>query len=99
MAGHVKTPLCCVLCSVGLHLAPRDCIARIKPTVEDLVRLAPGACILPGHCTGWRAMHELMQVVGEVKCMPCSVGGRFQFAAQSEQVHLPQQAPSRCSIS
>jgi hypothetical protein len=101
MASQHKYRLYCMLCRAGLHLAPRDCIARIQPTVQDLVRLAPGACILPGHCTGWRAMHELMQVVGEGSCMPCSVGGRFRFSALSpaEQALPCEQARSRCSIS
>lgn len=38
----------------GFHLAGKDSEERIKPTIEELIRLNPHL-IAPSHCTGWRA--------------------------------------------
>jgi len=35
--------------------------------------------ILPGHCTGWRAVHSLLNAFGEDIVMPSAVGRRHRF--------------------
>lgn len=42
----------------GFHLTGAQFEPVIAPTVEALAALAPN-WVLPAHCTGWRAMHEL----------------------------------------
>jgi 7,8-dihydropterin-6-yl-methyl-4-(beta-D-ribofuranosyl)aminobenzene 5'-phosphate synthase len=42
----------------GLHLTGGLFEPIIPRTVEELVRIGPDV-IVPGHCTGWRATHEL----------------------------------------
>jgi 7,8-dihydropterin-6-yl-methyl-4-(beta-D-ribofuranosyl)aminobenzene 5'-phosphate synthase len=64
--------------TAGLHLAPRDCVPRIEPTVRDLKALAPDMLVLPGHCTGWRAQQALELAFPDT-CMPPSVGGTYDI--------------------
>jgi 7,8-dihydropterin-6-yl-methyl-4-(beta-D-ribofuranosyl)aminobenzene 5'-phosphate synthase len=62
----------------GLHLAGAamerlipDTMAHLKPF--DLKQ------IMPAHCTGWRALHALLNTFGESVVTPSAVGSRFQF--------------------
>lgn len=66
----------------GLHLAGEAVERIIKPTVNDLRRLAGDALCLPGHCTGWRAKMELQKVFDE-QYQPTFVGSRLAFSAPS----------------
>ena len=56
----------------GLHLTG-GLFERIVPRkVEELAKLAP-AFVVPGHCTGWRATHEVARRLPEAFVQP-SVG-------------------------
>jgi 7,8-dihydropterin-6-yl-methyl-4-(beta-D-ribofuranosyl)aminobenzene 5'-phosphate synthase len=35
--------------------------------------------IMPAHCTGWRALHALLNEFGESVVTPSAVGSRFTF--------------------
>jgi 7,8-dihydropterin-6-yl-methyl-4-(beta-D-ribofuranosyl)aminobenzene 5'-phosphate synthase len=35
--------------------------------------------IMPAHCTGWRAVHALLNEFGEDVVTPSAVGSRFTF--------------------
>ena len=60
----------------GFHLVgPNEAI--IPDTVEGLRGLSIKT-IIPGHCTGWRAVNALAQAFGEA-VVPCSVGKQFNF--------------------
>jgi 7,8-dihydropterin-6-yl-methyl-4-(beta-D-ribofuranosyl)aminobenzene 5'-phosphate synthase len=61
----------------GLHLVyPNE--GFIEETVDVLkdfgIRL-----IIPGHCTGWRAVHALINAFGEDVVNPLAVGSRLSF--------------------
>jgi 7,8-dihydropterin-6-yl-methyl-4-(beta-D-ribofuranosyl)aminobenzene 5'-phosphate synthase len=61
----------------GLHLSG----ALHEGSIEDTVRgLAPFELkrIVPGHCTGWRAIHRLLDVFGDV-VVPGAVGQTHRF--------------------
>ena len=61
----------------GLHLAgPNEGI--IAQTVKSLDEFDL-ACIVAGHCTGWRAMNALANALGEERIVPISVGKQFRF--------------------
>ena len=36
-------------------------------------------CIVPAHCTGWRAAHALANVYGDDVLVPSAVGRKFLF--------------------
>jgi 7,8-dihydropterin-6-yl-methyl-4-(beta-D-ribofuranosyl)aminobenzene 5'-phosphate synthase len=62
----------------GLHLSG----GQIEPIIPDTVRDLAGfglAKIVPAHCTGWRAVHALVQRFGEAVVMPAAVGRLFAF--------------------
>ena len=60
----------------GFHLAgPTEAI--IPETVRDLGGFAAD-CIIPAHCTGWRAVNALTAAFGE-KVVPAAVGKVFSF--------------------
>ena len=42
----------------GFHLSGPGFEPIIEPTVAALKLIAPG-CVVPGHCTGWRAVHRI----------------------------------------
>jgi 7,8-dihydropterin-6-yl-methyl-4-(beta-D-ribofuranosyl)aminobenzene 5'-phosphate synthase len=62
----------------GLHLTGGIFEPIIPRTVAELKALAP-AVIVPGHCTGWRATHEVARALPEAY-VQTSVGTRLHFA-------------------
>jgi len=61
----------------GFHLGfPNEDL--IAPTVDALREFAV-AVIAPGHCTGWRAVHALLNAFGEDVVQPLAVGTRHTF--------------------
>ncbi|MBV9231694.1 MAG: MBL fold metallo-hydrolase [Chloroflexi bacterium] len=61
----------------GLHLTGGLFEAIIPRTVEELVAIGP-AIIVPGHCTGWKATHELARALPDAY-VQTSVGTRLHF--------------------
>jgi 7,8-dihydropterin-6-yl-methyl-4-(beta-D-ribofuranosyl)aminobenzene 5'-phosphate synthase len=61
----------------GMHLTGGLFEKIIPQTVQDVTALHPDI-IIPGHCTGWRAMHLLSREFPEGYVQP-SVGTRIQF--------------------
>jgi 7,8-dihydropterin-6-yl-methyl-4-(beta-D-ribofuranosyl)aminobenzene 5'-phosphate synthase len=62
----------------GLHLSG----AAMEPLIpETIAHLRPFELrqIVPAHCTGWRALHALLNAFGEAVVTPCAVGSRFTF--------------------
>jgi 7,8-dihydropterin-6-yl-methyl-4-(beta-D-ribofuranosyl)aminobenzene 5'-phosphate synthase len=59
----------------GFHLTGRIFEPLIGPTVEALRAMAP-KLIVPSHCTGWRATHEIARALPEAY-VPNSVGTTF----------------------
>ena len=62
----------------GLHLTGGLFERIIPQTVEALTQIAPDI-IVPGHCTGWKATHELARQLPEAY-IQTSVGTRLHFA-------------------
>lgn len=62
----------------GFHLSGAACEAIIPQTVEDL-KAFDLAMLVPGHCTGWRAVHRLVSAFGEDRVVPSAVGRRHMF--------------------
>jgi 7,8-dihydropterin-6-yl-methyl-4-(beta-D-ribofuranosyl)aminobenzene 5'-phosphate synthase len=61
----------------GFHLAgPTEAI--IPETVRDLGTFGLDL-IIPGHCTGWRALNALERAYGEAVVVPSAVGKRFSL--------------------
>lgn len=61
----------------GLHLV--GSLEQIIPeTVENLKTFNPKQ-IMPAHCTGWRALHALLNTFGESVVIPSAVGTRYTF--------------------
>jgi 7,8-dihydropterin-6-yl-methyl-4-(beta-D-ribofuranosyl)aminobenzene 5'-phosphate synthase len=61
----------------GLHLTG-GLFERIIPrTVDELVKIAP-TYVVPGHCTGWKAAHEVARRLPDAYIQP-SVGTRLRF--------------------
>ncbi|HUN34841.1 MAG TPA: MBL fold metallo-hydrolase [Trebonia sp.] len=63
----------------GFHLTGPGFEPVIAPTVAALTELAPGL-IVPGHCTGWRAQHELARALPDA-WVQTSVGTAYQIDA------------------
>jgi 7,8-dihydropterin-6-yl-methyl-4-(beta-D-ribofuranosyl)aminobenzene 5'-phosphate synthase len=63
----------------GFHLTGPGFEPIIGPTVAALTELAP-ALIVPGHCTGWRAQHELERALPDA-WVQTSVGTSYQISA------------------
>ncbi len=59
----------------GFHLTGRLFEPLIAPTVAALQALAP-RLIVPSHCTGWKAVHEIARVMPDA-FVPNSVGTTF----------------------
>jgi 7,8-dihydropterin-6-yl-methyl-4-(beta-D-ribofuranosyl)aminobenzene 5'-phosphate synthase len=58
----------------GLHLvSPNEDI--IQETVAELHKFGLKV-IIPGHCTGWRAIYALVNAFGEEVVDPLAVGSR-----------------------
>lgn len=61
----------------GFHLS-----GATEPIIPDTVRELRSfglKRIMPGHCTGWRAVSALHQTFGDEIIVPCAVGRRFVF--------------------
>lgn len=63
----------------GLHLSGKVFEPIIPPTVDELVRLSPEV-IMPGHCTGWKAVHEIARRLPDAYIQTC-VGTCLSLAA------------------
>jgi 7,8-dihydropterin-6-yl-methyl-4-(beta-D-ribofuranosyl)aminobenzene 5'-phosphate synthase len=58
----------------GLHLVyPNEDL--VEPTIAELKKFN-FSVIVPGHCTGWRAVHALVRAFGEDRVDPLAVGTR-----------------------
>lgn len=62
----------------GFHLSGNECEALIPETVEDM-RAFNLKMIVPGHCTGWRAVHRLVDTFGESAVVMSGVGQSHSF--------------------
>jgi 7,8-dihydropterin-6-yl-methyl-4-(beta-D-ribofuranosyl)aminobenzene 5'-phosphate synthase len=62
----------------GLHLSGAAMERLIPDTVIHLKAFELQQ-IMPAHCTGWRALHALLNEFGESVVTPCAVGSRFTF--------------------
>jgi 7,8-dihydropterin-6-yl-methyl-4-(beta-D-ribofuranosyl)aminobenzene 5'-phosphate synthase len=65
----------------GFHLSGAACEPIIPQTVDDM-RQFDLKVIVPGHCTGWRAVQRLVETFGDGVVVPSAVGRRYLFAAQ-----------------
>jgi 7,8-dihydropterin-6-yl-methyl-4-(beta-D-ribofuranosyl)aminobenzene 5'-phosphate synthase len=63
----------------GLHLSGPGFEPLIERTVADLRKFAPRS-LVPGHCTGWRAVRALVDAFGDEIVVPSSVGRRHVFS-------------------
>jgi 7,8-dihydropterin-6-yl-methyl-4-(beta-D-ribofuranosyl)aminobenzene 5'-phosphate synthase len=61
----------------GLHLTGTIFEPRIDQTVTEFAALEVGR-VVPGHCTGWKAVHQLARAMPDAFVQP-SVGTVFQF--------------------
>ena len=61
----------------GFHLSGAIFEKIIPPTVEAMTQIAP-RFLIPGHCTGWVATHQLARVMPEA-FIPSSVGTTLQL--------------------
>jgi 7,8-dihydropterin-6-yl-methyl-4-(beta-D-ribofuranosyl)aminobenzene 5'-phosphate synthase len=62
----------------GLHLSGAAMERLIPDTMAHLQAFALQQ-IMPAHCTGWRALHALLNAFGESVVSPCAVGSRLTF--------------------
>jgi 7,8-dihydropterin-6-yl-methyl-4-(beta-D-ribofuranosyl)aminobenzene 5'-phosphate synthase len=62
----------------GFHLAGKGMEPLIPETVAELKQFELQQ-IMPAHCTGWRAVHALLNEFGEDIVTPSAVGSRFTF--------------------
>jgi 7,8-dihydropterin-6-yl-methyl-4-(beta-D-ribofuranosyl)aminobenzene 5'-phosphate synthase len=63
----------------GFHLTGKVFEPIIGPTVDGLAALAPEV-VLPAHCTGWQAMHQLANQLPNA-FIPNSIGTRLELTA------------------
>lgn len=61
----------------GLHLSGAAQEQWIEPTVRDLASFELER-LIGGHCTGWRALHALVNALGDV-VIPSAVGHTYRF--------------------
>jgi 7,8-dihydropterin-6-yl-methyl-4-(beta-D-ribofuranosyl)aminobenzene 5'-phosphate synthase len=57
----------------GFHLSGNKCEAIIPETIQDM-KAFNLKTIIPGHCTGWRAVHRLVETFGESAVVMSGVG-------------------------
>ena len=62
----------------GFHLSGAACEKIIPETVADL-RQFKLQRIVPGHCTGWRAVNALVSMFGEEVVIPSAVGRTYRL--------------------
>lgn len=62
----------------GFHLSGAANEAIIPDTIEDL-KAFNVEMFVPGHCTGWRAVHKLVETFGEQRVVPSAVGRLHHF--------------------
>ena len=62
----------------GFHLSGSRPEAIIPETVNDIQAFGLKK-VIPGHCTGWRAVSALARIFGDDVLVPCAVGRRFSF--------------------
>ncbi len=62
----------------GFHLSGADCEEIIPETVADIGGFGLER-IVTGHCTGWRAVHALINAFGEDVVVPTAVGRLHAF--------------------
>jgi 7,8-dihydropterin-6-yl-methyl-4-(beta-D-ribofuranosyl)aminobenzene 5'-phosphate synthase len=62
----------------GFHLAGKAFEKIIPDTVRDL-KAFDLRVIVPGHCTGWRAVHSMLETFGESVVVPSAVGRQHKF--------------------
>ena len=65
----------------GLHLTGGLFETRIRPTV-DALRDAGVGRVLPAHCSGWRAVHEVARAMPDA-FVQCAVGTTVTFGASA----------------
>jgi len=65
----------------GLHLAGKQTEPIIQETICALEQLDP-TLVIPGHCTGWRAKHDLADIFGEQRFLPSRAGHRYHISAE-----------------
>jgi len=61
----------------GLHLV--GALEKIIPETVENLKTFNLKQIIPGHCTGWRAVHALLNAFGESIVVPSAVGSRYTF--------------------
>jgi 7,8-dihydropterin-6-yl-methyl-4-(beta-D-ribofuranosyl)aminobenzene 5'-phosphate synthase len=62
----------------GFHLSGLEPEAVIPETIDD-IRGFGLKKIIPGHCTGWRAVLALSRIFDDTVLVPCAVGRKFHF--------------------
>jgi 7,8-dihydropterin-6-yl-methyl-4-(beta-D-ribofuranosyl)aminobenzene 5'-phosphate synthase len=62
----------------GFHLSGEDVEPVIPETVRDIKSFGLKR-IVPAHCTGWRAVHALVNAFGADVIVPSAVGKQFTF--------------------
>jgi 7,8-dihydropterin-6-yl-methyl-4-(beta-D-ribofuranosyl)aminobenzene 5'-phosphate synthase len=62
----------------GLHLTGGLFESIIPRTINELAAIGPSV-IVPGHCTGWKALHELSRQLPDAY-LQTSVGTQLHFA-------------------
>jgi 7,8-dihydropterin-6-yl-methyl-4-(beta-D-ribofuranosyl)aminobenzene 5'-phosphate synthase len=62
----------------GMHLSGGLFEPIIPRTIAELAAIGP-AVVAPGHCTGWKATHEIARTMPEAY-VQSSVGTRLHFA-------------------
>ena len=67
----------------GLHLSGAAFEKIIPPTLDELAQIAPQT-VLAGHCTGWRATHEIARRLPDAY-VQTSVGTSVRFDAVSRE--------------
>jgi 7,8-dihydropterin-6-yl-methyl-4-(beta-D-ribofuranosyl)aminobenzene 5'-phosphate synthase len=70
----------------GFHLAAETCEKIIPETIADLGQFNL-KIIVPVHCTGWRAVHALLNTFGEEIIMPSAVGRLHKLVGSIADVH------------
>tara|TARA_R110000787_G_scaffold286423_1_gene404808 strand:- start:6381 stop:7400 length:1020 start_codon:yes stop_codon:yes gene_type:complete len=65
----------------GFHLSGAACEVIIPETIEDLKQFDLKS-IVAGHCTGWRATHQLLNTFGEEIVIPSAVGRLHTISCQ-----------------